>query len=140
MATTIRKDSVTLHIHKTTNNTIAMMGKMNFKRPTPTQFGKIHNSMSGLEKSRPTSRFTMSTLRSTWTNLQDQLRQSTSRAFRMSTPTRPSMAMLTHCYTAVWLTCTIQSVETMRDSSPRHLTMDSVLLKCHLTLLFRFDW
>eukprot|EP00971_Amphidinium_carterae_P287474 5706317-Amphidinium_carterae.1 len=38
MVTTIRKDSVTLHIHKTTNNTIGMMGKMNFKRPTPTQF------------------------------------------------------------------------------------------------------
>eukprot|EP00971_Amphidinium_carterae_P249993 4962636-Amphidinium_carterae.1 len=49
------------------------------------------------------------------------------------------MATLTHCYTAVWLKCTIQSVETMRDSSPKHLTMDSVLLKCHLTLFFRLD-
>eukprot|EP00971_Amphidinium_carterae_P023780 468891-Amphidinium_carterae.1 len=38
MVTTIRKDSVTFHIHKTTSNTIGMMGRMNTKLPTPTQF------------------------------------------------------------------------------------------------------
>eukprot|EP00971_Amphidinium_carterae_P231370 4591620-Amphidinium_carterae.1 len=51
MVTTIRKDSVTFHLHKTTNNTIAMMGKMNIKLTTPTQFdGKFHNSMYGLAR------------------------------------------------------------------------------------------
>eukprot|EP00971_Amphidinium_carterae_P223060 4426256-Amphidinium_carterae.1 len=29
---------VTLHVHMTSDNTIAMMGKMNIKLPTPTQF------------------------------------------------------------------------------------------------------
>eukprot|EP00971_Amphidinium_carterae_P190477 3780263-Amphidinium_carterae.2 len=32
------KDFVTFHIHKTTSNTIGMMGRMNIKLPTPTQF------------------------------------------------------------------------------------------------------
>eukprot|EP00971_Amphidinium_carterae_P241342 4792126-Amphidinium_carterae.2 len=38
MVTKIRKDLVTLHIHKTTNNTIGMMGKIKINLPTPTQF------------------------------------------------------------------------------------------------------
>eukprot|EP00971_Amphidinium_carterae_P191985 3809184-Amphidinium_carterae.2 len=73
MVTIVGKESVTFHIHKTTNNTMGIMGKMNIKLAME----GIHNSTSGLERSRFTSRSTMYTSRTIWMSLQDQLRQST---------------------------------------------------------------
>eukprot|EP00971_Amphidinium_carterae_P148663 2947605-Amphidinium_carterae.2 len=35
--TTIRQNLITLHMHKTTNNTITKMQRMNIKLPTPAQ-------------------------------------------------------------------------------------------------------
>eukprot|EP00971_Amphidinium_carterae_P330669 6463831-Amphidinium_carterae.5 len=42
MVTTLQEDSTTPHVHKTTNNTIAMIQKMNIKLPTPTQLDGKH--------------------------------------------------------------------------------------------------
>eukprot|EP00971_Amphidinium_carterae_P232121 4606404-Amphidinium_carterae.1 len=65
----LNNNTVRLHVHKTNDNTVAMMGKMSIKLPTPTQFDgknpqfneKI-NSQQYLQKVQTNTRSTQTTL------------------------------------------------------------------------------